>query len=513
MTTPTPPLLSHPSYPDLPLNLLPERVLQFGTGVLLRALPDYLIDKANRQGIFNGRIVVVKSTNGGDLDAFHRQDNLYTLCVRGVEENRLVEKNIVCSAISRVLSARNQWLDVLRVATSPDLQIVISNTTEIGIHLVDEGIRQTPPQSFPAKLLAVLYARYQAFEGDLSKGLVIVPTELLPDNGTKLEAVLLELAHRNELSPAFLDWLEMANTFCNSLVDRIVPGRPESVSYESISTKLGYHDELLTVAEVYRLWAIEVPESKDVELTKQTLSFYRADENVIIQPTIEHLRELKLRLLNGAHTLSCGLAFLSGFNTVSESLADDRMASFVSGLLFAELIPGLPGTLDDKAAQRYCFQVLDRFRNPFVEHRWLAITLHYSMKMQLRNVPTLVRYHQEASVGNRPITSRYMALGFAAYLLFMRGTTEENSVWYGERDGENYPIQDPQAAYFADLWARLSPTELTQTVLQNKNLWGQDLTRLPSFTDAVASCLNQMLENGVMTTLNAKFAHHEPVSL
>ena len=159
LSAPLLPLLSPQAdvqLPPFPLLPLPERVLQFGTGILLRGLPDYLIDKANRQGIFNGRIVVVKSTDGGDIDAFRRQDNLYTLCIRGVENGRLVEQNVICSAISRVLSAQQEWDDVLRVAVSPDLQLVISNTTEIGIQLVAEDIRQAPPQSFPGKLLAVL---------------------------------------------------------------------------------------------------------------------------------------------------------------------------------------------------------------------------------------------------------------------------------------------------------------------------------------------------------------------
>ena len=361
---------------------------------------------------------------------------------------------------------------MLRVAIDPDLQIVISNTTEVGVQLVAEDIGQNPPHSFPAKLLAVLYARFQAFEGDPTKGLVIVPTELLPDNGTKLESILLELAHRNGLDADFIDWLEMANTYCNSLVDRIVPGKPQPAMYESLTTQLGYRDDLLTVAEVYRLWAIEVPPTADIERIKRVLSFCQADENIIVQSNIDHFRELKLRLLNGSHTLSCGLACLSGFDTVSEAMADDGMASFISGLLVAELIPGLPDSLDVEAARRFSFQVLDCFRNSFIEHRWLAITRQYSMKMQLRNVPTLVRYHQEGVLKNLPVASGYIALGFAAYLLFMRATTQRDGVWYGERNGDPYPIQDPQAPYFAELWARLSSAGITRTVLQNKNLWG-----------------------------------------
>ena len=135
---------------------LPEKVLQFGTGVLLRGLPDYFIDKANRRGLFNGRVVVVKATDGGDAGAFDRQDSLYTLCVRGIEEGKKVEENIICSAISRVLSARDQWADILKLAHSPEMQIVISNTTEVGIQLVEDDIRRDPPASFPGKLLAFL---------------------------------------------------------------------------------------------------------------------------------------------------------------------------------------------------------------------------------------------------------------------------------------------------------------------------------------------------------------------
>ena len=161
---------------------LPECVLQFGTGVLLRGLPDYLIDKANRQGIFNGRIVIVKSTDGGDAAAFDRQDNLYTLVTKGIENGVLIEENTICSAISRVLSAKNQWQEVLDCAANPDLTVVISNTTEMGIQLLQDDIRQEPPTSFPGKLLAFLYARYKAFNGDKNKGLVIVPTELIVDN-------------------------------------------------------------------------------------------------------------------------------------------------------------------------------------------------------------------------------------------------------------------------------------------------------------------------------------------
>src|SRR4030095_1653476 len=181
--------------PDERLFSLPERVLQFGTGVLLRGLPDYFIDKANRQGVFNGRIVVVKSTDSGDSSAFDKQDGLYTLCVRGLENGEKIEENIVNSSISRVLSAKDEWSEILQCAHNPNMQIIISNTTEVGIQLVQDDIHRLPPVSFPGKLLAFLLERYKAFDGSRQSGMVIVPTELILDNGKKLESIVLELAH------------------------------------------------------------------------------------------------------------------------------------------------------------------------------------------------------------------------------------------------------------------------------------------------------------------------------
>ena len=487
------------SWPPAALLALPEKVLQFGTGVLLRGLPDFMIDEANRQGVFNGRIVVVKSTDGGDATAFARQDGLYTVCVRGLADGQAVEQNVVCSSISRVLSAKSQWADVLAFAASPDLQVVISNTTEVGIQLVNEDIRLAPPSSFPGKLLAVLHARYQAFGGDPGRGLVVVPTELIPDNGRKLEAIVLELAHRNDLGSPFIDWLETANSFCNTLVDRIVPGKPDEAAYAQLQADLGYQDNLLTVAEAYALWAIEGDEH-----VRAVLSFCTAP-GVVIQPDITLFRELKLRLLNGTHTLSYALAHLLGHATVRQALDDEHLARFVHNLMLADLLPGIAYPMDAKVGQRFGMQVLDRFRNPYLEHRWLAIALQGTLKMQMRNVPTLLHYYQQ----QQPAVPHYMALGFAAYLLFMRNLATGPGTGQGETNGQAYPIQDDRAGYFADLWARLSPEELTTTALHNTALWGTDLTRLPGFADKVSRYLIQLMEDGPAATLAAFFAKKE----
>lgn len=482
--------------PDDSLFELPEKVLQFGTGVLLRGLPDYFIDKANRQGIFNGRIVVVKSTSQGDTSAFEKQDGLYTLCVRGLHHGERVEENIVNSSISRVLSATEEWSQVLECAHSAAMQVIVSNTTEVGIQLVHEDIRQHPPKSFPGKLLAFLYERFKAFGGSEHSGFVIVPTELIPDNGAKLQSIILELAHLNSLEESFIDWLECCNTFCNSLVDRIVPGKPDAATQTSLEAELGYSDGLLTMSEVYRLWAIEGDET-----VSSVLSFAQADEGVVIKPTIDMYRELKLRMLNGTHTLSCGLAYLAGCGTVKGAMDDETVSAFITDVMQTEIAPSIPYNVPLAVAHDFGAKVLDRFRNPHIQHLWLNITLNYSSKMKMRCVPVLLKHYQESDS-----VPELFSLGFAAYLLFVKPTVLKDGNYYGDAGGTQYLIQDDQAERFYKRWAGLSVPALVTDVLRDAAYWGADLSSLPGFADSVVHKLNQLMREGVKETLDATFA-------
>jgi tagaturonate reductase len=482
----------HVTKPGADIFSLPEKVLQFGTGVLLRGLPDYFIDKANREATFNGRIVVVKSTDSGDAGAFDRQDGLYTLCIRGIEEGHKIEENIICSAISRVLSARDQWNEILQLAHRPEMQVVISNTTEVGIQLMaDDDIHRRPPVSFPGKMLAFLYERYKAFGGSAGSGMVIIPTELIVDNGKKLAGIIRELAAINKLETGFLDWLDQHCRFCSSLVDRIVPGRPDPATLQQLQHDLGYTDDLLAIAEVYRLWAIEGDEK-----VKSVLSFAAADAGVIISPDIEIYRELKLRLLNGTHTLSCGLAYLSGFTTVKQAMDDTGFSTFVSHLMLKEIAPAIPYELPLQEARDFGLRVLDRFRNPHLQHQWLSITMQYSSKVRSRDIPVLLRHyelHQEPPP--------YFTLGFAAYLLFMRAVWCRQGTYFGDFRGQPYAINDDKAAYYFDLWRQYPPAEVATLSLKDKNLWGVDLSQLPGFEGAVRLSLDDLINKGPAATL------------
>jgi tagaturonate reductase len=471
--------------PDERVFTLPEKVLQFGTGVLLRGLPDYYIDKANRNGIFNGRVVVVKSTGTGPAVEFDRQDGLYTIYLQGIENNQEVSEQVICSAISRVLTAGKDWETILEVAKNPDLEIIISNTTEVGIQLVKEDILQQTPASFPGKLLAVLYARYQAFNGSDESGLIIVPTELIVDNGKKLEAIVLELAHLNNLEYEFIDWLENHNTFCNSLVDRIVPGKPNDPGLESTR---GYTDDLDIMSETYSLWAIGGDEK-----VASVLSFSKADKGVVITPDIELFRELKLRLLNGSHTLSCALAVISGFKTVREAMEDAKFSKFITRLAFDEIMPAIPYDIEPAVAQEFARNVLDRFSNPYIHHAWLSISVQYSAKMKTRVVPLLLNYYKH----NHDVPG-YMALGFAAFIRFMMVIPQRNGSFAGHIYNVDYVVTDSQAEYFRKVWNTGDLEQVVTEVLSNQGLWDADLSVLPGFKNAVISNLIK-IRTGVIT--------------
>ena len=460
-----------------PGKMYPEKVIQFGTGVLLRGLPDYFIEKANRQSLFKGSILVVKSTLSGGLDAFREQDNRYTIHINGLERGQPVAETLVVSAISRVVSAQEGWSEVLAAATNPDMKVVISNTTEVGIVLDEtDQVAAEPPRSFPGKLTSLLYKRYQFFNGDRSKGLVILPTELIDRNGEQLRDIVIRLAQLNNLPLAFITWLQAANAFCNTLVDRIVPGKLPENSQREAEAKLGYRDELAIMAEPFRLWAIEVSDQR----VKDVLSFAEADAGVVLTPDITKFKEMKLRLLNGSHTFSCALAMLGGWQTVKAAMEDESFSMFVRDLMYQEIIPSLGGVgIDTTEAHEFADAVIDRFGNPFLDHRWESISLNYTAKMEMRNVATIARCAAVTSAVD------HQALGFAAYLLLLR----------------EHELNDPFSAVIRQAWKLNDPLLVVDAVLRQRSLWKVDLQQYERFSDAVWKWLKQLLDVGVQATL------------
>ncbi len=479
------------------LFALPEKVLQFGTGVLLRGLPDYFIDKANRQQIFNGRVVVVKSTQTGGTDAFEEQDGLYTILERGMVDGMPSEKIMLNASISRVLSAHEDWQQILHCAADPAMQVIISNTTEIGISYLESDIYAELPVSFPGRLLAFLLERFRIFKGTPESAMVIVPTELIVDNGKKLKEIVMKLAVGKGLEDACLRWLSEENDFCNSLVDCIVPGKLPDDEYQKVSTAIGYDDKLMIMSEPYRLWAIE----SDRTRTKKILSFSKADNGVVIAPDISKFRELKLRLLNATHTLSCALAHLAGFKTVKEAMANEIFCDFISGLMQSEIAPLIAhGDISFDEAKQFSVQVIDRFKNPFIEHLWLSISMQYTSKMNMRVWPLVEKYLKQ--MGKPPI---YMSLGIAAYLRFMHSVKNDKGIYIGVINGLNYPVNDDKAAILSELWQTGKPENIVASALGNQQIFEKDLSNHCGFKELVNKDLHLLIENGVMNTLELIF--------
>ena len=479
---------SNPSlvFPTAEQLVYPERIIQFGTGVLLRGLPDFYVDEANRIGQFKGRIVVIKSTSSGDTSAFSEQDGLYTISIKGISSGETVEKSVINSSISRVLVAQHNWTDILNCAENLEIQLVISNTTEVGIAYVEEKIGTNAPISYPGKLLAYLLRRYDFFKGSPSAGLVIIPTELIPHNADKLLEILIRLAEFNECSVEFIEWVKSSNYFCNSLVDRIVPGMLSAEQKLAAEKSLGYTDHLMIMAEPFNLWAIESAS----EHVKSILSFAQSSPGCVVVPNIEKFKELKLRILNGSHTFSCSLAILRGNDLVRKSMSDSYMSSFISSLMFDEIVPALDSSsIPYEDALAFASNVKDRFSNPFIDHKWSSISVQMSSKMKMRNVPLIKMHYQKTN--SAPSS---MCLGFAAFLLFMRSEKNEAGQYVGKYKQYTYQITDDNANYFSNLWHENQPEDLVALCLADQSFWGDELSQYNGFSAAVLTHLIELLD-------------------
>ena len=442
----------------------PEKVLQFGTGVLLRGLPDQYISEANRAGKFRGRVVVVKSTQQGTTDDFADQDGLYTLCVKGIDNGHLVNQAYVNASISRVLSATEDWAAILEFAKADDLSVVTSNTTEVGIVYTEENIFDGIPTSFPGKLLAILHARFVHFNGDVSKGLVIVPAELIEANGTKLADILNRLAMHNQLGAAFSHWLNQANPICNTLVDRIVPGKLSAADQAATEAELGFSDALMIMAEPFGLWAIESTDQRVID----ALGFCDEEKGCKVVPSIQKFKELKLRMLNASHTFSCGVSILAGMEFVKDSMNNEAIQSFISQLALEEIAAAITGDkISPAEANAFGKAVLDRFSNPFLEHKWVSISAQFTLKMKIRCLPLIIATQEKT--GLLPLK---MLIGFSAYLVQM-----------------NLVNSDGLATSLSN-------------VLSDTETWGQDLTAIPGFLDKVLEMTASIQTNGIFKTIH-----------
>lgn len=348
--------------------------------------------------------------------------------------------------------------------------------------MVKEDINQQPPASFPAKLLAILHHRYKELGGNEESGLVIIPTELLPDNGTILKSIIKELITFNQLDKDFESWINQHNFFCNSLVDRIVTGKPSEKDIQLFEETNGYNDDLLIVAEPYCLWAIEGNEK-----VKSILSFEQADNGVFVIPDIELNRELKLRLLNGTHTLSCAAAFVSGFEMVNAATKDERFVAFLESLM-SEIRTAMPVRVDESMAVQFSEAVLDRFKNPYIEHQWINIAQQYTTKIITRVLPILKQHYRLYNTA--PVT---IAKGFAAYIYLVSKIEQTGNEYYILHNNTRYAFKDDKVGPVVEV-VRSSSSHVAAGIFGLEQVWGEDLSKLPNWANTVQHYFDKLIK-------------------
>lgn len=487
-------------HPELTLGIandpLPEKVMQFGAGVFLRGFADWMIDGMNRKGLFGGRVVVVQSTNHGRAARLNQQDGAYTHLARGLQNGQIVEEKSVITAIRRAIDPATQFDEYLSCARNPDLRFIVSNTTEAGIvYRAEDRPSDRPPQSFPAKLTLLLIERYQAFHGDLSKGFVFLPCELIERNGDTLKKTILDTAANWNLDAEIMEWIEKANVFTNTLVDRIVSGFPHDEA-QTLWQDCGYIDELFNVSEVFHLWVIAGPSALEKELPLREAGFH-----AVFTPDEAPYRERKVRILNGAHTSTVLAAYLAGVDLVGECMRDPLLAGFMQRAISEEVIPTL--TLPQEELEAFADSVFERFRNPFLKHALLSISLNSIAKYRTRVLPSLERY--VAMKGRLPAR---LAFGLAALVAFYRGTEVQDGALIGHRNGTEYRIQDDLSKLdaFAGLWSQFDESvagiqKLTDAVLRRDDWWGKDLRQIPGLSKSVGDFLESILNRGIRASM------------
>lgn len=437
----------------------PVKVLQFGTGNFLRGFADWMIEILNDKTDFDGSVHIIQSHGKSIPEDFVNQNYNYHVFVRGFQNGKIIDEKKLITSISGVSNPNLDYGFFLDLAKNPDLESIISNTTEAGIVFDEKDTDpKKVPASFPGKLAALLYERFTFLEGNETKGLTILPCELIENNGDKLKECVMRYAALWNFRQEFLDWLDTTCSFCNTLVDRIVPGFPKE-NFEEFEKKTGFSDHLAVVAEPYHFWAIEGPEAlKSIFQTEKT------GLNVQIVNNLHPYRLRKVRILNGAHTAMVPVAYLKGIRTVGEAMEDPEISTYISDTIYKEIIPTLD--LPKEELEQFAAEVLDRFRNPFIRHELISISLNSISKFRVRVLPTILEYHSQT--GQFP---ENLIRSFADLIRFYKGDINDKSI----------PLKDEPAVleFFEKVWKKENHEEIVETVLANEYLWGMDLNQIP----------------------------------
>ena len=450
----------------------PERVLQFGEGNFLRAFVDYFVDRLNEEAGFDGKVCLVQPIAGGDFvrNAINAQEGLYTLYLRGYRDGQEVNAKRVVSSVSRCINPYVEIDAFLGNAANPDLRFIASNTTEAGIAYDPAcGYDDRPPASFPAKLTRFLHERFLRFDGAADRGFVILSCELIDHNGQELKRIVLKHAADWKLGSDFTAWVEGANAFCSTLVDRIVTGYPRKEA-DAINRANGYVDDMIDTGECFGLWVIEGPQSIRAEL-----GLDKTDLPILVVDDHTPYKQRKVRILNGAHTSFVLGAYLKGFDIVRDCMNDDGVRGFMEETIYDEIIPTL--SLPEQDLKDFAHAVTERFKNPFIDHRLLDISLNSVSKWRARCLPSVKGY--VAKFGRQP---KNLVSSFRSLVEFYgRGErwNADGNALEAKRGADTYLVRDDRKVLEWFLANRGVPLdELVRRAAANADFWGEDITKL-----------------------------------
>lgn len=461
----------------------PERkikIMQFGEGNFLRAFVEWILQDLNDKGAICADVAVVQPMPTGRVKDLEKQDGLYTLRLEGIDKGEKVKKSRVIDIIGDCIDPFTEYEHYLSYGESEDLQVIISNTTEAGIAFDPEDTDFTKcPKSFPGKLLALLKRRYDHFNGDMSKGLAIVPCELIDNNGDELYKVLTQLAEHLGYDKDFIKWMQTANHFTSTLVDRIVPGYPRN-EIDAIREEVGYIDNNVVKGEIFHLWVL-----KKEPFVQKVLPADSTGLNVIFADSIKPYKQRKVKILNGSHTAMVPVAYLCGIDTVGEAVNDPTIGKFVRDFVFDEVNPTIDLPQDQMVA--FANSVIERYQNPFIRHELMSIALNSTTKFRTRLLPTLTDYVRIK--GKLPM---HLLFSFAAIVEFHKG----------KRGEEDIALKDDPAylAHWAKLWAEFGGDylKLATEALGWKEAWEMDMNEIhPDIAKVVAEFLEDMDKNGM----------------
>ncbi|EGC91863.1 tagaturonate reductase [Turicibacter sanguinis] len=466
----------------------PIKIVQFGEGNFLRAFVDWMIQELNDAGVYNGNIAVVQPQPFGRVKELAEQNGLYTVIQEGVQNNEFVSKSQIIDSISEFIDPYMNFEAYLQLAEVETLELMISNTTEAGIVLDEsDSIEATPPKTFPGKVLAFLLHRYRHFNGDLTKGLYIVPCELIDNNGDELHRCVKRLAEVHHLEEGFMTWLDEANTFTNTLVDRIVPGYPAK-RIEEFTNQFGYLDKNMVLGEVFHLWVIE-----DRNGISSVLKGAEANLNILFVKDIKPYKIRKVRILNGLHTLMVPVSYLYGIDTVGETMNDDLMLTFLNHTVEDEMIPATERYLTAAELRQFAKEVYDRFNNPRVRHELMSIALNSTSKFKSRLLPTALDYVER--FGKFPT---HIEFSLASLLVFFRG----------KRGTEVIALQDEAdfLEFYRNVWNRYEAgtatvRDVVTEFLGMEDHWEMNLNEIPNLTDELTAIVEDILSDGMETAL------------